>query len=63
MALEYIRCRIIFPPDDTASDLTPASPGINNHYDLQEPGTIKQGALFQIESGGGGEQAGNRVSL
>ena len=53
MVLEYLRTLILFPPDDTASNLKPGNPGTSNPQDPDEHGTINLGALFQIESEGG----------
>ncbi len=53
MVLSYLQTLILFPPDDTASNLNPGNPGTNNPQDPDEHGTINLGALFQIESEGG----------
>ena len=50
--LEYLQTLILFPPDDTASNLNPGNPGTNNPQDPAEHGTINLGELFQIESEG-----------
>lgn len=45
--IEYLQCLILFPPDDTASNLNPG----DYDADIQSPaghGTINLGALFQI---------------
>ena len=52
MVLSYLQTLILFPPDDTASNLNPGNPGTNNPQDPSEHGTINLGALFQIESEG-----------
>ena len=52
MVLEYLRTLVLFPPDDTASNLKPGNPGTNNPQDPEEHGTINLGALFQIETEG-----------
>ena len=51
--VEYLQTLVLFPPDDTASNLNPGDP--RNRRNLQDPavhGTIDLGALFQIESEG-----------
>ena len=53
LVLEFLRTLILFPPDDTASNLKPGNPGTANPQDPDEHGTINLGALFQIESEGG----------
>jgi len=49
---EFLGTLIIFPPDDTASNLNPGVPGTNNPQDPAEHGSINLGALFQIPSEG-----------
>jgi hypothetical protein len=49
--LEFLCTLVLFPPDDTASNLNPGNPGL----DPQEPanhGSINLGALFQIPGEG-----------
>lgn len=46
--LEFLSALIIFPPDDTASNLSPGHPGTNNPQDPAEHGGISLGVLFQI---------------
>lgn len=49
----FLNTLVLFPPDDTASDLNPGDP--NNEADIQDPavhGSINLGALFQILSEG-----------
>ncbi len=51
--LEFLGTLVLFPPDDTASNLNPGTPG--NEDDIQNPGahgTINLGALFQIPEEG-----------
>jgi hypothetical protein len=52
MILEFLRTLVLFPPDDTASDLNPGNPATNNPQNPSEHGTINLGALFQIPSEG-----------
>jgi hypothetical protein len=49
MVIAFLNTLILFPPDDTASNLNPGNP--NDLENVQEPavhGTINLGALFQI---------------
>jgi len=51
--LDFLNTLVLFPPDDTASNLNPGDP---NATDVQDPavhGSINLGALFQIPSEGG----------
>lgn len=51
--LAFLQTLVLFPPDDTASNLNPGSP--SNTNDIQNPdshGTINLGALFQIPEEG-----------
>ncbi len=50
--LDFLSALIIFPPDDTASNLNPGNPGTNNPQNPAEHGSINLGALFQIQSEG-----------
>lgn len=50
--LEFLQSLVLFPPDDTASNLNPGNPGTNNPQDPAEHGTINLGALFQIPEEG-----------
>ena len=50
--LEFLQSLIIFPPDDTASNLNPGVPGTNNPQDPSQHGSINLGALFQDVSEG-----------
>lgn len=52
MILEFLQTLVLFPPDDTASDLNPGNPATNNPQNPSEHGTINLGALFQIPSEG-----------
>ncbi len=51
---EFLQTLVLFPPDDTASNLNPGNPGTDNPQDPAEHGSINLGALFQI-SGEGSE--------
>ena len=48
--LDFLRTLVLFPPDDTASNLNPGVPGGDPQT---EHGSINLGALFQIASEGG----------
>lgn len=50
--LEFLAALVLFPPDDTASNLNPGKPGTNNPLDPKEHGSIDLGALFRIQSEG-----------
>jgi len=50
--LEYLQTLILFPPDDTASNLNEGNPGTNNPQDPAEHGSINLGKLFQIDEEG-----------
>jgi len=50
--IEFLQTLVLFPPDDTASNLNPGNPGTNNPQDPAEHGSINLGELFQIESEG-----------
>lgn len=52
MILDFLRSLVLFPPDDTASNLNPGRPGTRRFQDPAEHGTINLGALFQIVSEG-----------
>lgn len=52
MIREFLQTLVLFPPDDTASNLNPGNPDTNNPQDPAEHGTINLGALFQIPSEG-----------
>jgi len=49
---EFLQTLVLFPPDDTASNLNPGIDG-DNPQDPAEHGSINLGALFQIGSEGG----------
>lgn len=51
--LTFLQSLVLFPPDDTASNLNPGTPGSNS--DIQDPashGSINLGELFQISQEG-----------
>jgi len=50
--LEFLATLILFPPDDTASNLNPGNPGTNDPQNPAEHGSINLGALFQIPAEG-----------
>lgn len=50
--LAFLRSLILFPPDDTASNLNPGIPGTANPQDPDEHGSINLGALFRIPEEG-----------
>lgn len=50
--LEFLATLVLFPPDDTASNLNPGNPGTNGPQDPAEHGSINLGALFQIPGEG-----------
>jgi hypothetical protein len=50
--LEFLQTLLLFPPDDTASDLNAGNPSTQNPQDPLEHGSINLGALFQINSEG-----------
>jgi hypothetical protein len=45
--VEFLETLVIFPPDDTASNLNPGVPGTSNPQDPAEHGSINLGVLFQ----------------
>jgi cytochrome c peroxidase len=51
--LEYLGTLVLFPPDDTASNLNPGHPGTDDPQDPAQHGSIALSALFQISSEGG----------
>lgn len=53
MILEFLRSLVLFPPDDTASNLNPGNPATNDPQVPAEHGTINLGALFAIPGEGG----------
>ncbi|MGI8738564.1 MAG: di-heme oxidoredictase family protein [Gammaproteobacteria bacterium] len=50
--LVFLETLVIFPPDDTASNLNPGVPGTVSPQNPSEHGSINVGALFQIPSEG-----------
>lgn len=52
MVLEFLATLVLFPPDDTASNLNPGNPGTDNPQNPAEHGSINLGALFQIPAEG-----------
>jgi len=50
--VEFLQTLVLFPPDDTASDLNPGVPGSANPQDPTQHGSIALSALFQIASEG-----------
>jgi hypothetical protein len=50
--LEFLNTLVLFPPDDTASNLNAGVPGTANPQDPNEHGSIGLGALFLIPSEG-----------
>ena len=51
--IEFLGTLVLFPPDDTASNLNPGHPGTDDPQTLSEHGSIALSALFQIPSEGG----------
>ena len=49
---EFLQTLVLFPPDDTASNLNPGNPGTNDPQSPSEHGSINLGALFQIAEEG-----------
>ena len=45
--LEFLQSLVLFPPDDTASNLDPGIPGSDTPQDPAHHGSIRLGALFQ----------------
>ena len=50
--VEFLQTLVLFPPDDTASDLNPGHPGSDDPQDPAQHGSIALSALFQIGSEG-----------
>ncbi|HEY0231295.1 MAG TPA: di-heme oxidoredictase family protein, partial [Dokdonella sp.] len=50
--IEFLQTLVLFPPDDTASDLNPGHPGTSDPQDPAQHGSIALSALFQIASEG-----------
>ena len=51
--IEFLRTLVLFPPDDTASNLNPGNPAGTNPQDPAQHGSIALSALFQIPTEGG----------
>lgn len=51
--VEFLQTLLLFPPDDTASNLNPGNPASANPQDPSQHGSIALSALFQISSEGG----------
>lgn len=49
---EFLETLVLFPPDDTTSNLNPGNPNTNNPQNPAEHGSINRGVLFQIPSEG-----------
>ena len=49
----FLQTLVLFPPDDTASNLNPGNPATTNPQDPSQHGSIALSALFQIPSEGG----------
>lgn len=52
MVQEFLQTLVLFPPDDTASNLNPGNPNTTNPQAPSEHGTINLGALFTLPLGG-----------
>jgi hypothetical protein len=50
--IEFLQTLLLFPPDDTASDLNPGHPGSATPQDPSQHGSIALSALFQIPGEG-----------
>lgn len=50
--LEFLAVLVLFPPDDTASNLNTGNPGTHDPQEPAEHGSINLGALFQIPEEG-----------
>ena len=50
--IEFLGTLVLFPPDDTASNLNPGDPNATDTQDPNNHGSINLGALFQIASEG-----------
>ncbi len=50
--LEFLQTLVLFPPDDTASNLNPGNPGTSLPQDPSEHGSINLGVLFRIDAEG-----------
>lgn len=52
MLLDFLQTMVLFPPDDTASNLNPGDPASDDPQDPANHGSINLGALFQIAGEG-----------
>lgn len=52
MILDFLQTLVLFPPDDTASNLNPGNPLSDDPQDPANHGSINLGALFQIPEEG-----------
>ena len=50
-SIEFLQTLVLFPPDDTASDLNPGVPGTNNPQDPTQHGSINLAELFLTNEG------------
>jgi Di-haem oxidoreductase, putative peroxidase len=50
--LDFLGTLVLFPPDDTASNLNPGNPGTTDPQNPSEHGGINLGALFQMPAEG-----------
>jgi hypothetical protein len=46
--IDFLQTLVLFPPDDTASNLNPGVPSSNDPQTPANHGSINLGALFQI---------------
>ncbi len=53
MIIEFLQTLVLFPPDDTASNLNPGTPDTDDPQNPTQHGSIALSALFQIPSEGG----------
>jgi hypothetical protein len=51
--IEFLGTLVLFPPDDTASNLNPGNPATSDPQSPAEHGSIALSALFQIPTEGG----------
>jgi hypothetical protein len=51
--IEFLQTLLLFPPDDTASNLNPGRPGSLDPQDPAEHGSIALSTLFRIPDEGG----------
>jgi hypothetical protein len=47
--IDFLQTLVLFPPDDTASNLNPGVPSSDDPQNPANHGSINLGALFQIE--------------